>query len=95
VEPKSARDSFFASPQFPRLLNPDSIKDTIARGVENGMLGYVGKKVDGSYEPFYWVAVIVSLPLPILINASLPPLTSMVSFPLPTVMKLSSPAVMS
>jgi hypothetical protein len=51
---KSVRDSFFASPQFPRLLNPDSIKDTIARGVENGMLGYVGKKVDGSYEPFYW-----------------------------------------
>ena len=36
---RSARDAFFASPQFPRLLNPDSIKDTIARGVENGMLG--------------------------------------------------------
>jgi hypothetical protein len=43
------RDAFFASPQFPRLLNPDSVKDTIARGVENGMLGYVGKKGDGSY----------------------------------------------
>jgi hypothetical protein len=51
---KSARDAFFASPQFPRLLNPDSIKDTIARGVENGMLGYVGKRLDGSYEPFHW-----------------------------------------
>ena len=51
---KSVRDAFFASPQFPRLLNPDSIKDTIARGVENGMLGYVGKKVDGSYAPFHW-----------------------------------------
>jgi hypothetical protein len=48
------RDAFFASPQFPRLLNPDSIKDTIARGVENGMLGYVGKKPDGSYAPFHW-----------------------------------------
>jgi hypothetical protein len=34
--------------------NPDSIKDTIARGVENGMLGYVGKKPDGSYAPFHW-----------------------------------------
>jgi hypothetical protein len=51
---RSVRDAFFASPQFPRLLNPDSIKDTIVRGVENGMLGYVGKKVDGSYAPFHW-----------------------------------------
>jgi hypothetical protein len=51
---RSVRDAFFASPQFPRLLNPDSIKDTIARGVENGMLGYVGKKPDGSYAPFHW-----------------------------------------
>jgi hypothetical protein len=51
---KSVRDAFFASPQFPRLLNPDSIKDTIARGVENGMLGYVGKMADGVYAPFHW-----------------------------------------
>jgi hypothetical protein len=51
---KSVRDAFFASPQFPRLLNPDSIKETIARGVENGMLGYAGKKADGSYAPFHW-----------------------------------------
>jgi hypothetical protein len=51
---RSVRDAFFASPQFPRLLNPDSIKDTIARGVENGMLGYVGKKIDGTYAPFHW-----------------------------------------
>src|SRR5438309_8958865 len=51
---KSVRDSFFASPLFPRLLDCDSIKDTIARGVENGMLGYVGKKADGSYAPFHW-----------------------------------------
>jgi hypothetical protein len=57
---KSVRDSFFASPQFPRLLNPDSIKDTIARGVENGMLGYVGKKVDGSYTPFHWNSALPS-----------------------------------
>src|ERR1700747_3153513 len=51
---RSVRDAFFASPKFPRLLNPDSIKDTIARGIENGMLGYVGKKPDGSYAPFHW-----------------------------------------
>jgi hypothetical protein len=50
----SVRDAFFAAPQFPRLLDPDSIKDTIARGVENGMLGYVGKAADGSYAPFHW-----------------------------------------
>jgi uncharacterized protein DUF499 len=51
---KSVRDAFFASPQFPRLLKPDSVRDTISRGVENGMLGYVGKKADGSYAPFHW-----------------------------------------
>lgn len=51
---KSVRDAFFASPQFPRLLNGDVIKDTIVRGVENGMLAYVGKKADGSYFPFHW-----------------------------------------
>jgi hypothetical protein len=51
---KSVRDAFFASPQFPRLLNSESLKDTIARGVETGMLGYVGKKPDGSYAPFQW-----------------------------------------
>ena len=45
---KSVRDAFFASPQFPRLLNSESLKDTIARGVENGMLAYVGKKPDGT-----------------------------------------------
>jgi Protein of unknown function (DUF499) len=51
---KSVRDAFFASPQFPRLLNSESLKDTIARGVETGMLGYVAKKPDGSYAPFHW-----------------------------------------
>ena len=51
---KSARDMFFASPQFPRLLDPDSLKDTIARGVGNQILGYVGKKPDGTYAPFHW-----------------------------------------
>lgn len=51
---KAVRDSFFASPQFPRLLNSESLKDTIARGVENRILGYVGKKADGTYDPFHW-----------------------------------------
>ena len=51
---KAVRDAFFASPQFPRLLNSESLKDTIARGVENGMLAYVGKKLGGTYAPFHW-----------------------------------------
>jgi hypothetical protein len=53
---KAVRDAFFASPQFPRLLRPDVIKDTIARGVEAGVFAYVGKDRDGSYEPFVFRA---------------------------------------
>ena len=49
---KAVRDAFFASPQLPRLINGDAIKDTIARGVRDGVLAYVGKKPDGHYEPF-------------------------------------------
>jgi hypothetical protein len=48
---KSVRDACFASPQFPRLLDPNSIKDTIARGVSSGEIAYVGKAED-KYEPF-------------------------------------------
>ena len=54
---KSVRNTFFASPQFPRLLDPDSIKETISRGVSNGMLAYVGKVKDGRYKPFYFKAI--------------------------------------
>lgn len=43
------------------MLNPDSIKDTIARGVETGMLGYVGKNPDGSYFPFHWKSSLLLL----------------------------------
>lgn len=46
------RDAFYASPLFPRLLNPDAIKETIARGVTNGQLAYVGKTAGGKYHPF-------------------------------------------
>lgn len=49
---KSLRDAFFASPLFPRLLNPESIKETIARGVESGIFAYVGKPESSKYEPF-------------------------------------------
>jgi len=49
---QSVRDAFFASPAFPRLLDPDAIKHTIARGVAEGHLAYVGKTAKGPYEPF-------------------------------------------
>jgi hypothetical protein len=53
---KAVRDAFFASPLFPRLLDGDSVKETIARGVENGVLAYVGKGKGGRYEPFHFGA---------------------------------------
>lgn len=49
---KSVRDAFFASPQFPRILSADAIRDTITRGVANGLLAYVGKTGNGGYKPF-------------------------------------------
>lgn len=58
---KGVRDAFFASPQFPKLLYPDAVKDTVARGVTNGLLAYVGKKGDGSYEPFNFQAPLNAL----------------------------------
>ena len=51
---KSARNAFFASPQFPRLLDAEAVKNTIARGVSSGILAYVGKSGNGEYEPFYY-----------------------------------------
>lgn len=50
---KAVRDAFFSSPIFPRLINGDNIKDTIARGVKEGILAYVGK-IDNTYQPFYY-----------------------------------------
>jgi hypothetical protein len=49
---KSVRDAFYASSQFPRLLDPDAIRQTISRGVTEGQLAYVGKRPTGGYDPF-------------------------------------------
>lgn len=49
---KAVRDTFFASPQFPRLLKIDAVKDAIARGVKEGSLAYVGKAANDRYDPF-------------------------------------------
>ena len=51
---RGVRDAFYASPQFPRLLNPETIKDAIERGVADGLIAYVGKSPKGGYEPFYY-----------------------------------------
>jgi hypothetical protein len=44
---KDVRNAFFASPALPRLLNPDSIKRTIADGVSQKVLGYARRDAQG------------------------------------------------
>lgn len=58
---KAVRDAFYASPLLPRLLNPDSVKETIARGVSNGQIAYVGKAANGKYLPFTFERTITAL----------------------------------
>lgn len=48
---KSVRDAFYASPKFPRLMSADAIKNTISKGLDAGVIAYVGKTSSG-YEPF-------------------------------------------
>ena len=62
---KAVRDAFFASPLFPRLLNADAVKETIARGVANGQLAYVGKTGSGKYHPFNFKRTISALDIEI------------------------------
>lgn len=49
---RAVRDTFFASPKFPRLPNPDVVKQTILRGIELGLVAYAGIGSDGNYKPF-------------------------------------------
>ena len=51
---KSVRDAFFASPQFPRLLYPDSIRETIARGVSEGLIGYGARTAKGEWSTIHF-----------------------------------------
>ncbi len=41
---KAVRDAFFASPALPRLMDPDSIKQTIADAVSSKQIGYARKE---------------------------------------------------
>lgn len=44
---KSVRDAFYSSPALPRLVNPDTLRRTIADGVSQGLIGYAHKDADG------------------------------------------------
>ncbi len=44
---KAMRDAFYASPKFPRLLDPSILRDTVAEGIRSGKFGYVGKTYAG------------------------------------------------
>ena len=46
---KSIRDAFFASPQLPKLNNPESIRTTIAKGVADGTFAYAEKTPGGDF----------------------------------------------
>lgn len=50
---KAVRDAFYASPKFPRLVRSEAVKDTISKGLDAGIVAYVGKK-DGGYDPFVY-----------------------------------------
>jgi len=49
---RAVRDAIYASPLFPKLLAPEAVKATIAGGVSQGRIAYVGKKPGGGYDPF-------------------------------------------
>ncbi len=51
---RQVRDAFYASPQLRRLLRADILKETVARGVSEGVLAYAGKMDSGTYDPFYF-----------------------------------------
>ncbi|MGO9179415.1 MAG: ATP-binding protein [Candidatus Limnocylindrales bacterium] len=44
---RRVRDALYASPVFTRLLDPDRVRDTIARGVSDGLFGYAAKGASG------------------------------------------------
>ncbi len=41
---KALRDAVYASPAFTRLLRPDALRETIARGVRDGAFGYAARR---------------------------------------------------
>ena len=51
---KKIKEDFFATPEFPRLLKPDDLLQTLVQGVTAERFAFVGKNADGRYEPFYF-----------------------------------------
>ena len=51
---QSVRNTFFSSPLFPRLSDPEKLRHTIAEGVSKGYFGYAGKATDGSYVELHF-----------------------------------------
>lgn len=49
---KAVRDAFYASPKFPRLRDAITVKQTICRGVEAGIMAYGVREPRGDYDPF-------------------------------------------
>lgn len=47
---KAVRDAFFASPALPRLLDPHSIRRTIADGVTSKLFGYASRDASGQLQ---------------------------------------------
>jgi len=48
---RAVRDAFFAAPSLPRLLNPQAIRETIARGVSEGQLALASLETDEQGRP--------------------------------------------
>ncbi len=67
--PRSKTD--VASPQFPRLTNPDALKETISRGVGNGLLAYIGKTASDDYKPFYFSQALMTADVELFQDAGL------------------------
>jgi len=47
---KAVRDTFYASPKFPRLMDWAALRKTIAEGVSLGRFGYASLTASGTYE---------------------------------------------
>uniref|UniRef100_A0A7C5VEP3 ATP-binding protein n=1 Tax=Thermus caliditerrae TaxID=1330700 RepID=A0A7C5VEP3_9DEIN len=50
---RAVREVFYASPLYPRLLNPDALRETIARGVREGKFAYVVRSEEGRSRPIF------------------------------------------
>lgn len=57
---QEVRNAFFASPKFPRLINANKLKETISKGVADGVIAYAAETSDGRLDPFIFKSQIGS-----------------------------------